>query len=98
MQINDLINGCFELAAGGFCLINIRQLYKDKKLMGISWIPTFFFTLWGIWNLFYYPSLGQTLSFIGGISIFTFNTIWLSMVFYYNYKNKHGATRNKSVQ
>ena len=88
MVINDLINGSFELLSGGFCLINIFQLVKDKKLSGVSWVPTMFFTIWGCWNLYYYPSLGQTMSFIGGIVIFVINSIWLFLVFYYKQKYK----------
>lgn len=86
MEINDLINGSFELISGIISLINIKQLIKDKTLKGISWIPTFFFTLWGMWNLYYYPSLGQTLSFIGGLGIFITNAIWLILVLYYKTK------------
>lgn len=85
---NDLINGCFELASGLLCSINIYKLIQDKEIKGISWIPTLFFTSWGAWNLYYYPSLGQILSFLGGISIFTANIIWVGLVLYYKYKNK----------
>jgi hypothetical protein len=86
MQINDLVNGLFECCSGFFCWINIFKLIKDKELKGVSWIPLSFFTLWGFWNLFYYPSLNQTLSFIGGISIVIANVVWLSLVFYYKKK------------
>lgn len=85
---NDLINGLFEIGSGIFQIINIVKLIKDKELKDISWIPMGFFTLWGCWNLYYYPSLNQPLSFIGGIMIFVTNFIWLTLVFYYNLKNK----------
>lgn len=85
---NDLINGLFELTAGLFCIINIFILIRDKTIKGISWIPTFFYSAWGGWNLYFYPSLGQTLSFMGGIVIFVVNIIWLSLLFYYKYKKK----------
>lgn len=86
MNSNDLINGLFELISGLLCFINIFRLIKDKDIKGISWIPTTFFTLWGAWNLYYYPSLGQTLSFIGGLSIFVSNIIWVFLVFYYKFR------------
>lgn len=85
---NDLINGFFELCGGLLYVINIRRLIRDKEVRGVSWIPTLFFTFWGAWNLYYYPSLNQTLSFIGGIFIFTTNAIWIYLVFYYKWKHK----------
>jgi hypothetical protein len=88
MAINDFINGMFELGSGLFCIINIVRLKKDKKVMGVSWVPTAFFTLWGAWNLYYYPSLNQMISFIGGLAIFIANLIWVLMVFYYIYKSR----------
>lgn len=86
MGLNDIINGSFELIAGLLSLINIFRLIKDKQVKGVSWMPTSFFTLWGAWNLYYYPSINQPFSFIGGLSIFATNVIWISLVFYYKYQ------------
>ena len=83
----DLINGGFEFFSGVLQILNIIRLVKDKKVQGISIVPFIFFTLWGYWNLAYYPLLGQTLSFAGGILIVTTNTIWLAL--YIKYK-KYG--------
>lgn len=83
MNNNDLINGSFELLSGVFSTINIFRLIKDKEVKGISFIPILFFTLWGIWNLYFYSNLGLTLSFIGGICITVVNTIWLMLYTYY---------------
>lgn len=88
MLTNDIINGAFEILSGAFTAINIQQLVKDKTLKGVSWIPTGFFTLWGAWNLYFYSSLGLTISFIGSISIFVANMIWLGLVFYYKHRPK----------
>jgi hypothetical protein len=79
----DLINGIFELGSGLLQIINVVKLYKDKELKGISVYPMMFFTLWGFWNLYYYPILGQTMSFIGGLFIVATNVTWLYLVFYY---------------
>jgi hypothetical protein len=83
---NDLINGSFELLSGLFTILNIVKLVKDKELKGISYIPIVFFTIWGIWNLYYYPSLNQIYSFIGGLMITTVNLIWIILLFYYKWK------------
>jgi len=42
-----------------------------------------FFTSWGMWNLFYYPHLGQWYSFAGGVFIVSVNTFWLGQIIYY---------------
>ena len=86
MQIPDLINGFFELLGSIFILLNIITLHKDKSVKGVSWVSVGFFTCWGIWNLYYYPSLGQTISFIGGIGIAITNIIWLTQLIYYSKK------------
>ena len=80
----DMINGLFELVGGILLILNVMQLYKDKKLNGVHWSPTIFFTSWGIWNLYYYPSLDQWYSFAGGLFIVTVNSIWLFQIYYYS--------------
>lgn len=77
IQIPDLVNGLFELL-GGFALWqNVKRIEKDQSIRGVNWQVTLFFTSWGFWNLFYYPSLHQWLSFFGGINIVTANGVWL---------------------
>lgn len=83
MNWNDTINGAFELSGGLANYLNVRQLYKDKKVRGIHWSTYAFFTTWGIWNLWYYPSLNQWMSFAGGCSIVLMNMTWLSLALYY---------------
>lgn len=82
----DLTNGGFEFLAGVMNWINVRRLYKDKEVRGYSPWVFGFFTSWGLWNLFYYPHLGQWISFAGGISIMLSNMSWLSLAIYYHYK------------
>ena len=82
----DLVNGLFELFGGVFNLINVRRIYIDKSIRGVSILPTAFFSAWGIWNLLYYPHLSQWMSFIGGIGVVGSNLIWVTMAVYYTYK------------
>lgn len=91
MQVMDLINSLFELSAAGFLLLNVLQLRKDKEVKGVHILPTFVFSMWGIWNLFYYSSLNQWFSFVAGISVLIVNAWWLSMVFFYR-KKKNDTT------
>ena len=81
--MNDFINGSFELMAGTLLLVNCWKLHKDKRVRGVSIFVTAFFGLWGFWNLYYYPSLNQTASFIGGIMVVFANTLWVGMAVYY---------------
>lgn len=79
----DAINGTFELAAGAFVLNHCRRLYRDKILRGVSLVSVAFFTVWGIWNLYYYPALGQSVSFYGAMLVLVSNAIYLSMAMHY---------------
>lgn len=87
-MIMDVINGSFELGGAFILLLNVRRLYRDKIVRGVHWSPTAFFAAWGLWNLLYYPSLGQTCSFIGGVCLVAVNLVWLGQVAYYHEWNK----------
>lgn len=79
----DLINGVFEATGSVAVWANVRRLYRDKIIKGVCWQPMVFFSSWGVWNLYYYPHLGQWLSFLGGISIALANIVWTAMAVYY---------------
>jgi len=82
--MSDMINGLFELIGSGFLVLNVLKLRQDKEVKGVSWVAVGFFFLWGLWNLFYYPSLGQYYSFAGGCCIATVNAVWLVMLIWYS--------------
>lgn len=83
MDFADLTNGAFELF-GAFALWgNVRAIRRDKSVRGVDWRATAFFTSWGLWNLYYYPSLDQWASFGGGVAIVAVNTVWLGYAFKY---------------
>lgn len=81
----DHINGLFE--AGGAIMLarNCLQLYRDKMVRGVHWAATAFFASWGLWNLYYYPSLGQWWSFTGGCALVSFNVFWLYQMAWYGF-------------
>lgn len=87
MQVNDLVNGAFEFIGGLFLWTNVIRLYTDKELKGVNIMPVVFFSSWGYWNLYYYPSLDQWASFVGGLNIVIPNTIWALLAIYYRRKN-----------
>lgn len=82
MPLADAANGLFESLGALSIWMNVRTILKDRKTRGVSWFATSFFTSWGFWNLYYYPSLGQWVSFTGGLFIVAGNSVWL----YYMWK------------
>jgi hypothetical protein len=83
MDIPDLIQGLFGFVGGLITWMNVRQVLKDKRVKGVHWIPTMFFTIWGLWNLYYYPHYGHTLSFVGGLFITLGNAVWVYLLLKY---------------
>lgn len=79
----DVINGLFELLGSVFLWLNVIRLRRDKEAKGIDWRSVLFFFSWGVWNLHYYPSLGQWWSFCGGISIAIANAAWIVLLWWY---------------
>lgn len=84
----DLANALFETFAGLFVLLSIIKLHKEKKVRGVSWVHVAFFWAWGVWNLFYYPHLGQIWSFAGGIAVFAANSVWLGQLLWYTWRER----------
>ena len=79
----DIVNGLFEGLGSLFTMTNVLAILRDKMIRGFSPLPTVFWTLWGWWNLYYYPSLGQWFSFTGGVFLVTLNTIYLYLLWKY---------------
>jgi len=82
----DVINGLFELLGAPFILMSVLKLRKEKEVKGVSWVHVLFFTMWGFWNLYYYPFLNQWCSFFGGIAIVMANALWVGLLIYYSRK------------
>lgn len=83
MTLPDLINGTFE-SGGAFAMaLNVATLYRHKEVRGFHVGPTLFFTAWGGWNLWYYPSLGQWISFCGGVALFATSLLYTSLTLWY---------------
>lgn len=83
MTWQDFVNGSFELFGGFMVMLHCLQLYKDKQVRGASWVATLGFALWGFWNLYYYPHLGQWMSTAGGVFITLANMLWIHLIIVY---------------
>ena len=90
MQWNDIINGSFELIGAIVTWINVHRLYRDKETKGVFWPVWIFFSLWGMWNLIYYPSVGHFFSLYAGIVLVSGNIAWVILAFIYQQKKPEG--------
>jgi len=79
----DMINAAFEF--GGFLALmpSIMAIMRDKRVHGMSLLTPLFFTSWGWWNLFYYPSLDQFWSAIAAGLLASTNSVYLALLFKY---------------
>lgn len=93
----DLINGLFESLAGLMVLNHCRVLYADKSTRGVSIISSIFFTMWGFWNLYYYPTLNQYISFYGGLFVVAANAVYVGMMLFYRRNTKKYASASSLV-
>ena len=83
----DFINSVgFEILSCLFLSFNIWSLYRDKIVKGISLSSGAFYATWATWNVFYYWSLNQPLSFWAGILVATLTTWWIVLAIYYKKK------------
>lgn len=76
----DLVNGLVESVGAIFTWRNALAYQRVRRLEGVYWPTTAFFTLWGLWNLAYYPALSQWASFAGGVMLVLGNAAWVIMV------------------
>jgi hypothetical protein len=72
-----LINGLFETGGAFAAWRNFIQLRRDREIRGVYWPVYVFYSLWGFWNLIYYPSLSQWISFTAGIVLVGGNCAWV---------------------
>lgn len=84
----DATNAFFELVGALLMVLNIRAVLRDKMVRGVNWLVIAFFASWGFWNLFYYPHLGQWLSFAAGVLLVTGNTVYAALLVYYVRKER----------
>lgn len=79
----DITQACWELGSAVFSLLNIRAIRQSKSLAGVHWLPTAFFFLWGVYNLWFYTALHLPAAWWAGMVITITNLIWLAHVAWY---------------
>jgi len=90
IQHNDLINALFECGGAILTWINVRRLIHDKEVKGVYWPVWAFFSAWGLWNLYYYPSVGHIMSFLAGIILVSGNITWVFLARWYTSRKETG--------
>ena len=80
---SDFINATFEALGGLAVALSALRCYQDKQVKGIHWGTVLFFTTWGYWNVYYYPSVKQTWSGMFAYGVAAVNTIWLGLLWRY---------------
>jgi hypothetical protein len=83
MLRGDQVNAVFEVAGAVATWSNVRRLISDRVAHGIDWRSFIFYSAWGAWNLYYYPSLDQPWSFVAGIALASGNVTWVLLYLYF---------------
>ncbi len=91
MTLPDVVNGVFEFGISYPLYKGVMMLRKDRVVKGFYWPTIAWTTAWGLWNLYYYPHLGQWASFTGGLVVVSVNLTWLGHVFYYMREDRQHA-------
>ncbi|HEY7763934.1 MAG TPA: hypothetical protein VIB38_02995 [Aestuariivirgaceae bacterium] len=84
VETYDHINAVFEILAGGFVLVSVRQILIDKAVAGINLLTCLFFPLWSFWNIFFYDHLGQVLSVLAAVNLAYAETAYFVLLVIYS--------------
>jgi hypothetical protein len=79
----DIGNALFELGGALAVGLSIRQVLIDREVQGISIWQVLFFQCWGMWNLYFYPSVGQPWSFAAGVLLVGANSVYAGLLAYF---------------
>ncbi len=84
IDLPDLINALFEIGAAAVSWKNVRQLIRDRAVVGVWWPAWLMFSAWGWWNVYYYgPRLDQWASWWAGLFLVAANTTWVVLAVKY---------------
>jgi len=93
VSLPDIINGLFEMSGGFFLLLSVKKLLADKVVRGVSWLAVGFFATWSGWNLYFYASLDQWVSWTAGIWLLVINCWYLYLLVHFTLEERktHGT-------
>jgi hypothetical protein len=84
VEFLDGVNSAFISIGGWLVFLNCWQLFKDKLLSGVSIISLVFYTVWGMFNAYYYLTLGKFEPMWAEVFISVGNLCYLYMAVKYN--------------
>jgi hypothetical protein len=84
--MSDFINGALELLGAFLIANNCRLLFLHKQVQGVSVMATAYFSIWGLWNLYFYPANSLFYSFVGAILLAMANVTWVGMALHYRWR------------
>lgn len=79
----DKVNSCLLGLSAILLVLNVRRLYRDKSVSGVSIWPVVLYDVWGFWDLYYFPSLHQWFSMGASFIACCTNAVWLFLAVYY---------------
>ena len=93
----DAINGLYELLGCVFIGLSVRRLWRDRSWAGLSPWTTIFFTSWGFWNIYFYPSVGAPWSTAGAVATCAANCAYVGLLWKFrrnggNYRNAYAES------
>jgi uncharacterized membrane protein YfcA len=96
ISLMDAANAFFEGGGSLFVLNHVRVLLKQRQVRGVSLLSIGFFTLWGVFNIFYYRHLGQSFSWYAGIAVLIANLIYVSLAIYFKRQESQNSLQVNS--
>lgn len=84
----DKVNSLFVFVGALLIWRNLYRLYIDQEIKGVSLIVSAFFSIWSVWNLYYYHSLNQPISLMANILLSLGNTSWLCFALWLKIRRK----------
>jgi len=79
----DVINSALEFGGSLAIWWNVLVLHQHKRVAGVSKLSVGFFAVWGFWNLYYYPHLGQWWSMAAASMMVVATVVWFGQMWYY---------------
>lgn len=79
----DLFNLVFQICACIFLTLDCKAIRQHRILLGASLTARIFFTIWSLFNLPFFITMGLPFSFIGACAISAISLIWLGFYAYY---------------
>jgi hypothetical protein len=96
-MIYDKISSLFVFGGCFVILKNILYLHKMKMIVGVPYIHMIWFTLWCIFNIFYFYHLNQMQSFYVSIVNAILQLIWAVEYIIYRKINYLTNEKNNSI-